>query len=245
MLIYFICRYQALGYWITNPHVRYPMSGKEMLVNGLYLLSQYIYAFIVPPAYSAFHVFHPLRSLFEFRILLTLVILIGSGLIAFYLYKKQIRLFYFVIWVPVTFLPFLYFPALGENLFVERYMFLPSVGVSALLSAGIITLYHWLRRGRRQQVLAVLVMCLIAVWSGLSFARTFYWQDDITLCQKTLNTDPEAYHFYNLLAFAYYRQGDNERAQEFFHSLDQMFPENQKKGEKQRNYICGSQAIAR
>jgi protein O-mannosyl-transferase len=222
--IYFGLRYQALGFLAANPELNYPMSADAMLLNAVYLLSQYFAALVWPPAYSAFHVFEPLASVGEMRFLGVLMIFMTVVFVAGYYYRKQFQVFFYILWIPIAFLPFLYFPALGENVFVERYMFLPSVGSAVLLSALVFQLASW-QQGKVWRKLVVL-SCLggVLLWSGLSFVRTLYWKDDIALCTQTVRADPKAYHFYNLLAFAYYQAGDIEQAKTLFASFERMFP---------------------
>ncbi len=226
--IYFILRYQALGYLASNPDLKYPMSGDAMLLNAVYLLSQYYTALVWPPTYSAFHVFEPLTSVGEARFVGVVFVFLISALIAWYYYYKQFCVFYYMLWIPIAFLPFLYFPALGENVFVERYMFLPSIGIAVLFSALAFQLFRWHKHTFWQYFVVGCSVGSVLLGGGLSFARTLHWKDDITLCQKTLRTDPKAYHFYNLLAFAYYQAGDTLPAKKIFQSFDKMFPESKK-----------------
>ncbi|MBN1596214.1 tetratricopeptide repeat protein [candidate division FCPU426 bacterium] len=222
--IYFWLRFQTLGYWVTRPEAKYPMSGEMMFVNAAWLLAQYLWAFLFPPPGSAFHVFTPVASLWEIRMAWTALTLTAYGGVAAWLYKRNMYLFFFSLWIPAAFLPFMYFPALGENLMVDRYMFLPSAGAAVLFSAAGIAAYRRLTRPLLKKAALLLGAGIIIFWAGLSFARCFYWFDDVSLYRKTIASDPHAYHFYNLLAQAYYQQGDWQQAEENFQALDRLFP---------------------
>ena len=230
--IYFYLRYQVLGHFIADSQ-GYPLSWAGILLNIIPLLAQYYFSLLFPTPMSAFHVFDPVHSLFHLKIIVSLGGLIGLGVLGRYLYKKDKILFFMFCWIPVALLPFLYLPALGENVFVERYMYLSSVGVCVLLSCGLLRIYHAITRRPARRIYIGLVIIILLGMAGTSFARTFHWRNDITLCTKTLQTDPGAFNFLNLLAYAYYNQGEVERAMEIFGSFDQYFPREDKPGEKE------------
>lgn len=226
--VYFYLRYQVLGHFIADSR-GYPLSPAGILLNIIPLLAQYYFSLLFPTPMSAFHVFHPVPAFFQLKIILSLGVLTGLGVLGWYLYKKDKILFFMFSWIPVTLLPFLYLPVLGENVFVERYMYLPSAGACILMGCGLLKIYHAITRRQVRWMYISLVIIIITGMAGTTFARTFHWRNDITLCTKTLKTDPGAFNFLNLLAYAYYTQGNAERAMEIFKSFDQYFP-----GEKEK-----------
>lgn len=224
ILLYFYFRSQVLGYPISNPRLKYPLTRLEILLSLPMLLAQYFWHFLVPPRMSAFHVLHPVTTLADYRLWLSLGVLGVLAGWAYRLYCFERKVFFWLIWIPVAVLPFLYLPGLGLNALTERYMFLPSIGATLLWTYGLHYLYGQIKTPEKQRRYRLAVLALLLFWSGVTFHRIFYWRNDIALCLKTLQTDPDAYPFMNILGYAYYADGQESKAVATFESLAAHFP---------------------
>jgi Tfp pilus assembly protein PilF len=96
----------------------------------------------------------------------------------------------------------------GPNVFTERYLYLPSVGVAWLVGLGASKL--WRRAGPRPAQRRALVLVGVAV-GGLFAARIVIrdrdWNNNMVLYTRTLQLSPDAEIILNDLAGAYWYEG--------------------------------------
>lgn len=224
VLAYAAARRAVLGYWVTAPGPAYPLAGSLYILNVFWVLAQYGWFLLSPPPYSGFHVYHPVLAWTDLRWLAAASGLALAGWLALAAGRRHRSLAFFCWWIPVSLLPFLLFRALGDNLVAERYLYLPSAGFAVLVAAGL----GFLGRsggGRAGRWLAAAAgLALVLTWSGMSLARAFVWQDDIHFYRHSLASEPEAYHFWNLLAVAHDQAGDRQASREIWGSFADRLP---------------------
>jgi hypothetical protein len=99
-----------------------------------------------------------------------------------------------ILWFFATLAPVLNAHWVGENVFAERYLYLPSVGVAWLVGLGATKL--WSRAGARPAQRGALA--LVGVTVGMLYAGRIVIRDrdsnnDIVLYTRTLEFEPEPY----------------------------------------------------
>lgn len=225
-LAYLVARRAVLGYWITAPGPAYPLAGSIYFLNVLWVLAQYGWFLLAPPPYSGFHVFHPILSWADFRWPAAAAGLALAGWLALAVGRRQRAWAFFCGWVLLALLPFLHFRALGDNLVAERYLYLGSAGFAVLVAAGLAYLGRAEREKPRRWLAAAAGLALALTWSGMSLARAYAWQDDIHFYRHSLRSEPEAFHFRNLLAVAYDQAGDRQASRGIWESFADRLPRN-------------------
>lgn len=204
--IYLALRYYALGgFSPQEPHVK--LSAWGYLINAFPLFAEYLGKLILPLHLNAFHVFHPISSLFELKGMLSLLLTLFYGGLVLSLSRKDKPVFFALFVTALPLLPVLYIPALGENVFAERYLYLPSLGFVLLIA----TLFP--RSANDRFALSLLIVCL-AVTAGYSIAsidRNAVWKDNLTLFADTATKSPDAALVHENLGNAY---GDQNRSDE-------------------------------
>jgi tetratricopeptide (TPR) repeat protein len=103
---------------------------------------------------------------------------------------------------------------LVANVFTERYLYLPSVGVGWLVGLGVSKL--WSRAGprpaqRRALVLAGVALC--GLYAARIVTRNRDWNNDIVLYTRILDVSPDAYLVQNRLGGIYWQEGDLDKAE--------------------------------
>jgi tetratricopeptide (TPR) repeat protein len=118
------------------------------------------------------------------------------------------------VWMAVFLLPSLYLPALQSGLFVQdRYLYLPSIGFSILLSLG---LCRFGRSGRKfaglplAQILPALA--LAALMAAATMAQSRIWADNVSLFTRAVERDPQSRMAQHDLAAALVDAGRNDDA---------------------------------
>ena len=111
------------------------------------------------------------------------------------------------IWFLVTLSPVLvFFRRIGENAFAERYLYLPDLGISLVVS---ICLLRFKRDIRRLSGVIVLIVLLLAT---RTIARNQVWQDDLVFYGSTLRATPGHPQLLTNLGYAYLQRGRRQEA---------------------------------
>jgi hypothetical protein len=110
------------------------LSSYLYAINVFPLFAQYLEKLVFPTDLNAFHVLHPVNSLLEWKAILSVLVMAVVVALAAVAFKKNKAAFLGMSLIVVPLLPVLYIPALGENTFAERYLYLPSVGYVLLVA---------------------------------------------------------------------------------------------------------------
>ena len=184
----------------------------QSMLNQTVLLSGYIRLYFVPIWLNAFHTFRPVLAIWDPRFV-GAVAVIGVSALCYWVFLRNLDshrrqlLILGSCWFLVTLSPVLvFFNRIGENVFAERYLYLPGLGVSLALS---ICLLHLQRRyAKISPVIAVLVLLL----ATRTILRNQVWQDDLVFYESTLQASPGHPHLQTNLGYAYLQRGRRQEA---------------------------------
>src|SRR5229473_2944198 len=191
------------------------ISLREVLFSALALIAQYGEKLLWPVPLVAFYPFRKSVSFTDPQVLLGLGVL-TAVCAAFVLLWKRSRLYTFALfWMCLTIAPALNARWMAATVFAERYMYLPSVGLSWLL-AGVIwwccrTIESRYRRLRWALGTAALVVALLA--AGEIVARNRDGKDDRALIVSTLKVRPDSPYMLNDLGQIRWSEGDHAEAE--------------------------------
>jgi tetratricopeptide (TPR) repeat protein len=216
-LAYVIFRIHFLGALAPEAKFR-QVTPQQIVLSAIALVAQYVWKLLWPVRLCAFYVFHPSTSLFDLRVLAGLLALLAFAGLFFVCWRSRERNVRFVsfaiLWFFATLALILNPHWVGENVFTERYLYLPSVGVAWLVGLGASKL--WSRAAPRPAERWALVLAGIAL-GGLCAARIMTrnreWNNDKVLFTRTLELSPEAYQVLNALGGIYWREGDLDKAE--------------------------------
>ena len=185
--VYLAMRIHALG-GIAPETVHAGLDTCHLAINVVCLFKQYLAKLLFPINLDLFHVFRPPGSVFDPEGMLSLGVLIVYSAAVVLAKRKNTLVYFSLLFVVIPLLPAFYIPALGENVFAERYLYLPSVGLAILLALSV----AWIRTsfaGRKavwNPVFALLIgLCCIA-----TISRNAVWKDEYTLFVDTLLKSP-------------------------------------------------------
>jgi Tfp pilus assembly protein PilF len=188
--VYLILRFHALGGFApTKRHQE--LNVFEYAINIFPLFTQYLEKLFLPVSFNAFYVLHPIFSIFETRGILSFFVTAAFIVLIFISAKKNHLVFLGLILLLVPLLPVLYIPALGENTFAERYLYLPSFGFVFLFAL----LLAWAKMNKSKEVttgLTVVALILIVLYSFGTVNRNTVWKDNDTFYTDTLKKSPDA-----------------------------------------------------
>lgn len=211
--VYFILRFRALGGMV--PHARrLGFNAYQYVLTAFFLFGQYVKKLITPLNLHIFYVFHPVESIFDARGFLSLLIVFIFLFLVIVAWKRDKMVFFGLFFFSATLLPVLYIPGLGNSVFAERYLYLPSFG-GALLVAAVLARSRT-RLPRTGTALTVIFTLLLAFYSLMTISRNTVWKDEVTLYSDTMKKTPEASLIGNDLGILYMERGQDEKALDLF-----------------------------
>jgi tetratricopeptide (TPR) repeat protein len=216
-LAYLLFRIHFLGGLAPEEKLR-GVPSQQIVLSAIALVGQYVWKLLWPVRLCAFYVFHASRSLFDLRVLAGLLVLLALAALFLACWRSRERNVRFasfgILWFFATLAPVLNARWVGENVFTERYLYLPSVGVAWLVGLGASTL--WSRAASRPAQQRALVLAGVTV-GGLFAARIVIrnrdWNNDIVFYTRTLDLSPDADKILSSLGGVYWRQGDLDKAE--------------------------------
>lgn len=205
-VLYFVLRARALGGFAGSDR-RVEASAWEGIATGIALLGEYLRKLIIPTNLSPMHDFQLVNSWIDQRLWVGIVALavIAAGAVRF-ARNPEVMLGLSLLVLPL--LPTLYLPALGEGLFAERYLYLPSAGAALLVALAFDSLaaHSTVRR-----IAAVASAAAALAYAYSTFDRNAVWRSDLSLWEDTAPKVPRRASAQEALGTALYfagRHGD-------------------------------------
>lgn len=209
LAIYGILRWNALGGFAPVDN-RAGIGAPTSILAGFELFASYLRYLVLPFPLSALHPFSPPSSVVELRSLTSIAVCTAYlGAIAWARRLPGVRLA--LIWIALPLLPVLWIPALGEGVFAERYLYVPSAGL-ALLVGGFAA--RVLESGRTSLVRAAAgSLAVVVALGGLAtWNRSRVWRDSVSLWTDVVMRSPASAPAQEYLCSALYMAGRHEEA---------------------------------
>jgi len=187
--LYFVMRFNALQS-LTPIKSHGELSSYELVINVFPLLMQYFQKLFLPLNLNAFHVFHPIASVFEMKGILSFTFISVLLFLFSIALKKSKATFFGLSLIIIPLLPALYIPAFEESAFAERYLYLPSVGFVFLFSLFLM----WVKTNRTQlfRPLTLILAVLTILYAFATVDRNTVWKNNIALWSDTVKKSPES-----------------------------------------------------
>jgi Tfp pilus assembly protein PilF len=200
------------------------LSNFQLVINVFPLFIQYLQKLIMPINLNAHHILHPITSALELRGVVSFALTAAFVVCFFVVLKKNKTVFLCLVLIVIPLLPALYIPALGENTFAERYLYLPSVGFALMLAVIIARVLT-----KRPNSLAIILIGFFAI-TVLYFIGTIkrnaVWRDNYTLWIDTVKKSPNAALPHSELGIEYLERGLFDKAAEHFETAIKLEPDN-------------------
>jgi Flp pilus assembly protein TadD len=197
--LYVAVRIAVLGYFSRVQHA-WMLTPFQYVLSTIELVGEYCLKLLLPLGLNAFHVFHPARNLLDPRAIAGIVFLTGAITGIVWGMRRWPLATFAAAWVFLTLAPVLNLRGVGENVFAERYLYIPSLGfvlLLTLLGAKALSALP----AKTARVAAVSAVMLLA---GLCVAQTRRrvpdWRDDYTLYKRSAESSPTSPLMHSSLA---------------------------------------------
>jgi len=193
VVVYVLFRIRFFGAFAPVQLTR-NVSWYEAILSAAPLAAHYLSKMIWPVHLIAYYPFRKSVTPLDFRVLAG-VALLGLCALAFVaLWKRSHRVSFGFIWFFINIAPVLNSRWLGPNVFAERYLYLPSVGLCWVAAWGIRQI--WNRAASHPHIWRVAFGTFLGALAVLAFVRIVTrnrdWRDDATYYRVTLAAVPEA-----------------------------------------------------
>jgi protein O-mannosyl-transferase len=183
----------------------------QAFLSGIALLGEYIWKLLWPAALCAFYMFHPSTSPLDPSVLAGVAMVLGGAVLMGFLWRRHRAASFGLLWFMATIAPVLNVRVLAsDNVFAERYLYLPSVGFCWLAAIGLMKLWQVIS-ARSKAWRWAWVGCLgalAALGAARIVTRNRVWRNEITFYTVTLQASPDAAPIYNNLGSVYWNRGD-------------------------------------
>ena len=204
LAVYLAARWAALGGLAPAQQTFHKLGPGEFVMSAVVVAAEYAGRLVLPIGLNYFHIFHATHS-----VALCLGCAAALGIVGALGLAPGVpaAVRYGILWILLAIAPALNITGVGQNVFAERYLYLPSVGFVWI--AGLAWDWCTSRRPRVAWAAGIAVLCAGAWYT---MARNPDWRDDFTLLRVTLAQSPEAGVLHNNLAGAYVQRNEFDAA---------------------------------
>lgn len=191
------------------------LSWSEAGLSGLALVGQYLGKLLWPMHLCAFHIFHKSSSALDPRVLAGQAALLVCAVVFAMLFWRARMASFAPLWLLLTLAPVLNARWMANNVFAERYLYLPSVGFCWLAAWGATRLWHSSssRLAAWRFRFALALGLVAALYTARTVTRNRDWHDEFSFCTQTLACSPDAYLIRTNLGKVYWDRGDVQAAE--------------------------------
>ena len=195
-----------LATWSTVPRIW--LHYVQLLVWPSTLIADYWRAFPIFPN------FWHARALFAVALIIVLL-----GILVWAIRRGQRLIAFSGAWFFITLLPMSHIIP-HKEMVAEHYLYIPSVGFSLLVCLGLAQLTH-----RWRKIGIGLGLVVLLAYSVRTAVRNQDWQDELTLWQKTVQTEPTSARVYhNLGVVLHTQEGQLEAAEQSYRRAIALYP---------------------
>jgi tetratricopeptide (TPR) repeat protein len=205
--LYVPLRIAALGYFTSTQHV-WNLTPTSFALSALELVGKYWLKLALPTQLNAFHVFYPGATLMEARALLSLIFVVVAAVLLFLGWRRAPLPSFAAAWVFVTLAPVLNIQGVGQNVFAERYLYIPSLGFCLLVAYAGAALLRRVPLPVAMRIAVVTVAILSVAGTVLAARRASAWSSDFSLFSQTAQQADDSSLIHNSLGEVLKQRGD-------------------------------------
>ena len=220
--VYYALRLDALGGALPGLHT-VPLSREDMLINAIALLPKFVSTFVWPFDLNMYHDFNAVQGLTEWPFLAGAIIVIGGGLTFLLTVGRHAPAAFGLLWSFAAAAPHLLIRWPHLNVFAERYLYLPAVGLFLIIG------YVWSRlvvpaAPLPRRLASACALMLVALFVTVDLRRAEDWRDEVTIYSKTLAQSARAEAIRTNLAVRFLALGRHDEGIVLLEELHRINP---------------------
>ena len=200
-------------------HMIFYFRGLSYLVVVVKAFAYYIRILYMPTRLGLYHPFaFDTGGIQSFSPLFFISLIIILGLIVLFIYSRRRNkpIAFGLAWFFITYLPYSNIIPVC-NIISERYLYLPSLGFSLIMSALILKAWNAVNNNlqyRKMLRIAVVsvVTLLLGSYANLTLKRNYQYSNIISYWHGNINNFSKGYMVYNNLAATFYKMGNYKNA---------------------------------
>jgi tetratricopeptide (TPR) repeat protein len=171
---------------------------------------------------TAYYPFGPAPSIVT--VIASAIVLLAITALAIHQRRRRAWLLVGWLWYVFAMLPMSGFIQSGAQAYADRFTYLPSVGLFIVAIFAARELWQKFPRFRKPLLAAAI---LAATSIAFTIRQTTYWQDTETLGTRTLALTTDNWFMHEMMAIAYLRDGEHEKADYHFRKCIAINPNNE------------------
>ncbi len=188
-----------------NLNLTFPERAGNAVVSYVAYLGEMIY----PTRLVVFHPY-PEGNLQVPQAILSLLVLLLLSVIFFLWRRKYPFLLVGWLWYLGTLVPMIGLVQVGVQARADRYTYLSQIGLSIVVTWGVMELLARWRRGR--EVVVVAALFIVATLVAVSFNQTSHWRNSTTFWRYAIDIAPDNYIAHNNLGNVLLKEGKLDEA---------------------------------
>jgi protein O-mannosyl-transferase len=179
------------------------------ILFGFYGIMMYSFKFIVPVNQSTFYPFPAVNVKLSFVYYLGPAITLLLLLTAYFSFQKTRIIAFGLLFYFINLFLVLQFYIVGSAVLADRYTYVPYIGLSFITAWAVNNLFE--RFSSHKTMIFALISFIVILFTGLAFARSAIWKDDLSLWLDAIKTTPSSLAYSNL-GREYKKRGDEVKA---------------------------------
>jgi hypothetical protein len=205
--LYVAARWKVMGSLAPAQGMYFQLTPVQFALSVVVTAAQYAGRLIFPGDLNYFHVFHPTVAINAWFLIALIVLAALTAAASWRGTPAPVR--FGLVWMALSLAPALNLMGVGQNVFAERYLYLPSVGFAWV--AG----WAWSWCSERQPAIAWAAgIAILGAFCWQTATRNLDWRDDLTMLRKTVRQSPDAGIMHNNLAGLYVHRDEFDLALE-------------------------------
>lgn len=204
--LYLAMRLNALGRFAPRKQGFFHLAPHEFLLSAVVAAAQYLRMLVAPVGLNYFHVFHPTAAVTAGFV----AALVALGAVAVWFARtREALVAYGLLWMAAAIAPALNLTAIGQNVFTERYLYLPSAAFCWIAAWAWAACDERFKNWPRVACGIILLAC-----AGGVVARNRDWRDNFDLLLVTERQSPDSGWVHDALAGEFIARNGFDRALE-------------------------------
>ncbi len=188
--------------------------------NSLLSYARYVGMQVDFSRLAVFYPYHGRASAAE--VVAALLLLAATTTLAWWQRVRRPWLLVGWLWYLLTLLPMSGIVQVGEQAYADRFTYLPAVGLILMAVFSAADTWKWWKASRKPLVGAAALTVLIL--GGFAMRQVRYWQNSISLFERSIAVTTSNYLLYGNLAGVYLRMGRPDLAESDFRASVQINP---------------------